>query len=83
MAAQLGVDDEPPECDDRTAAWISLFNTLNRGRPYTQGHPLPLPPLDILDLVDRLNFPADPDEACTVISALDKDWLDQVDTSSA
>lgn len=78
IAAKLGMSKqvEPPESDERTEGWLGLFGAASRGRPYTNGHPLPLPPLDVLSLMDRLVFPAGAEEALEVVSAIDNEWLE-------
>ena len=67
----LGVNDEPPELDERTAFWVSAFNTLCRGRPQAMAGVPPLPPLDILETAERLRWPCDPDECLEVVAAMD------------
>lgn len=78
IAAKLGLSQkvEQPEIDDRCAQWLNLFGAASRGRPYTNGQPLALPPLDVLDLADRLSFPAQPEEALEVIGEMDNEWLE-------
>lgn len=77
IAAKLGMAKqvEPPKSDDRTEQWVEFFNTAHRGRPYDNG-PLPLPPLDLLDLADRLRFPAEPMEIVGVVGEMDHEWLE-------
>lgn len=74
----LGIKEKtpPPEEDDRTQFWTYLFWITNRGRPYTYTNPLPLRPLDCLDIVERLGLPAHPYEVIEVITAMDEKWLD-------
>lgn len=72
----LGVDKEPPECDFRTAFWIESFNLLCRGRPPSMAGISPLPPLDILETAERLEWPCDPRECVEVIAALDDAYLE-------
>ncbi|MCT8468888.1 hypothetical protein KZO85_09875 [Chromohalobacter canadensis] len=78
IAAKLGMSRQldPPESDERTESWLGLFGAAARGRPYTNGYPLPLPPLDVLSLMDRLMFPAGVEEALEVVSAMDHEWLE-------
>lgn len=64
-----------PEADERTQFWLNTFHLATRGRPYAYGAPLPLKPLDILDLVDRLSLPAEPEEAVAIVCAMDDCWI--------
>lgn len=65
------MDEPAPELDDRTAFWINAFNLLCRGRPQGMGGLAWLPPLDILDTAERLQWPCQPDECIEVITAMD------------
>ena len=77
IAAKLGMAKkfERPECDERTGFWLNTYWLAVRGRPHTHGIPLPLPPLDIIALVEKLELPAEPAEAVAVVSALDDAWI--------
>jgi hypothetical protein len=77
IAAKLGIADkvEKPEIDDRTAFWLNAYSLAERGRPYTNGFPLPLPPLNIIALVDALSLAAEPDEAVVVVCSMDDAWI--------
>lgn len=80
IAERLGLKEKaaPPEIDERCEFWLWLYGIADRGRPYTMGSPLPLPPLDILSLIDRLALPANPDEALEVIGAMDVVCLEHI-----
>jgi hypothetical protein len=60
-----------PELDERTAQWLQWFGILNRTRPPAMGGLSPINPVTVLDLAERLQWPCEPDEAITVILALD------------
>ena len=68
----------PPEMDERTAWWLDAFDLASRERPYTNGHPLPIPPLKVLDLRDRLLWPAGSEESIAVVTAMDVTFLEHV-----
>lgn len=74
VAAQLGMDAEPPEYDDRVGFWLSAFNIASRARPPAMRGIPPVSPVTILDLRERLRWPAEPDEAVAVICAMDNVW---------
>lgn len=78
IAERLGLKEKaaPPEIDERTDFWLYLYQIADRGRPYAMGQPLPIPPLDLIALVDRLSLAAQPDEALEVIGAMDVACLD-------
>ncbi|WP_178338778.1 hypothetical protein [Marinobacter nauticus] len=38
---------------------------------------MPLPPLDILETAERLDWPCQPDECLEVITAIDDDYRDR------
>ncbi|RUR26846.1 hypothetical protein ELY33_17205 [Vreelandella andesensis] len=63
-----------PELDGRTSFWMSAFGILNRTRPASMGGVPPINPVTVLDLADRLQWPCQPDEALTVIIAMDDEW---------
>lgn len=67
----LGVDDEPPDLDERTSFWMRCFNILSRTRPPAMGGIPPINPSTTLDLADRLQWPCEADECLTVIMAMD------------
>ncbi|MFG6139511.1 hypothetical protein [Halomonas sp. B23F22_10] len=71
MAAQLYLEAEPPEYDERTEFWLSAFGTASRARPLAMGGIPPISPVTILDLRERLRWPAEPDEAVAVLCAMD------------
>lgn len=75
LNARFGSQVEEPECDERTAFWLHAYWLAVRGRPHTHGIPLPLPPLDIIALVEKLHLPAAPAEAVAVVSAMDDAWI--------
>jgi len=75
VAKSIGVDEPPPTLDERTAFWINAFNLLCRGRPQSMAGIACLPPLDILDMVERLQWPCDPHECLEVIGAMDDQFL--------
>lgn len=75
LNARFGSQVKPPECDERSQFWQEVFWLANRGRPHTHGIPLPLPPLDIIDLAERLDLPTEPAEAVAVVGALDDAWI--------
>ena len=74
MAAQLGMDAEPPEYDDRVGFWLSAFSIASRTRPPAARDIPPISPVTVLDLRERLCWPAEPDEAVAVICAMDDAW---------
>lgn len=78
IAEKLGMADklQPPEQDERTDFWLYLYALAGRGRPYTYGAPLPIPPLDVLALCERLELAAQPDEVTEIIAAMDDAWLE-------
>ena len=78
----LGVKGDPPDLDERTAFWISAFNLLCRGRPASMGGLMPLPPLDILETAERLDWPCQPDECLEVIGALDDAYRERNEKAS-
>lgn len=77
IAAKLGMSKqaERPDGDERTLFWLDTYWLAARGRPHTHGIPLPLPPLDIIDLIEKLELPAESDEAVAVICAMDDAWI--------
>lgn len=70
--------EEPPEIDERTAFWLHAFSILERGRPYTTGSPLPLHPLDVLDMAERLRWPVISDEVLGVTQSMDDAVLEHM-----
>jgi hypothetical protein len=75
VARALGVDEPPPELDSRTAFWVNAFNLLCRGRPQSMAGVATLPPLDILQTAERLQWPCQPDECVEVVTAMDDMYL--------
>lgn len=69
------MDQPPPELDERTLFWVQSFNLLCRGRPLGMSGIAYLPPLDILDTAERLNWPCQPDECLAVIMAMDDAYI--------
>lgn len=67
----LGVDQEAPECDSRTGFWIESFNLLCRTRQASMGGILPLNPVVIMDMADRLEWPCEYRECVEVLCAVD------------
>lgn len=76
VSAMLGVEAEAPELDERTAFWIEAFNLLCRARQPSMGGILPISPVTMLDMADRLEWPCEPRECVEVISALDDAYMD-------
>lgn len=70
----LGIEADPPELDERTAFWMRTFRLMSKGRPVTMGGLAPIPPLDIMETIDRLHLPCDYEEAIEVIGAMDDEW---------
>lgn len=60
-----------PELDSRTSFWMQCFGILNRTRPPSMGGVPPINPVTVLDMAERLQWPCEPEEAITVILALD------------
>tara|TARA_A100001391_G_C4987106_1_gene257008 strand:- start:132 stop:422 length:291 start_codon:yes stop_codon:yes gene_type:complete len=85
IAAKLGLSHqvEKPEIDARTNFWLQTYSLAERGRPYTQGIPLPLPPLDIIALVRQLEMPAGAAESVAVVSAMDDAWIKWKDSKQS
>lgn len=72
----LGVTEPPPDLNERTSFWINAFNLLCRGRPVGMSGIAYLPPLDILSMAEKLNWPCLPDECLAVITAMDDAYID-------
>ncbi len=53
---------------------MRTFSLLCKGRPIAMGGLPPLPPLDIMEIIDRLRLPCDYEEALEVIGAMDDEW---------
>lgn len=83
VCKQLGVEEEPPGLDRRTKQWLSFFNVCSPNRYYAEGMPLPLRPLDILDMAERLRFPGDTEEILVVTQALDYEWLESLGSTTS
>lgn len=77
VCKQLGVDEVAPELDRRTEQWLGLFRLCSGQRSYSEVGAMPIKPLDILAISDRLQFPGEDEEILSVIQALDGDWLEQ------
>lgn len=83
VCEQLGIEEEPPDLDRRTEQWLSFFNACSPNRYYAEGMPLPLRPLDTLDMAERLGFPGDTEEILAVIQALDHEWLESLGNTTS
>lgn len=53
---------------------MRTFSLMSRGRPIAMGGVAPLPPLDIMEIVDRLRLPCAYEEALEVIGSMDDEW---------
>lgn len=80
LNARFGSQVERPEADDRTQFWLNTFHLVARERPYTYGAPLPIRPLSIVDLIERLGLPAELEEAVAIVCALDDCWMNWRDS---
>lgn len=70
----MGIDEPPPELDERTAFWVRAFNILCRTRPQGMSGILPLSPVVMLDMSERLDWPCDPQECIEVLTAMDDEY---------
>lgn len=55
---------------------MQSFSICSRTRPAAMSGIPPLNPIDILDLSERLDWPAEPDECVQVITAMDDAFRD-------
>ncbi len=67
----MGVEPDAPELDERTSFWMNAFSILHRTRQPGMSGITPINPVTVLDLAERLEWPCDPDEALSVVIAMD------------
>lgn len=67
----MGVEPDAPELDERTNFWMGAFSILHRTRQPGMSGITPINPVTVLDLAERLEWPCDPEEAISVVIAMD------------
>jgi hypothetical protein len=56
---------------------VEAFGTLARGRPVSMGGMMPIPPMDIIGMAEKLQWPCEPDECLQVITEIDDDYRER------